>query len=236
MAKWIRCKSCGHIYENSLNKCPECGRFAMNGKTLFSIIGALFVLMVALTGTLIGVFAGGGAEIKNSGESDTAIVAEQNLGNVLSGTVELTISKDFLEFMGEEFDYTLTQEQRDSGFTDIKKNDDGSATYTIKKKEYQAYVKELKGTTAQGFDEMLADDSFSSVKKIEYTDRFEKITITADKEQFENSFDSLCIMSCGLSSCMYQMFDIDAAGKCIIEVKDSATGEVFRTETYPKSE
>ena len=60
-----------------------------------------------------------------------------------------------------------------------------------------------------------------------------KITITADKNSFENGLDSLSVFSCGLASIMYQMFDIGAPGKCTVEVKDSATGEIFQTTVYP---
>lgn len=166
-------------------------------------------------------------------DNDTTKLASQDLGNVLTGTVEITLPKEFIDLGGEEFDYTLTQEQKDNGFTDIKKNDDGSATYTMKKSDYKKYIAELKQTTKDSFDKMLADGTYTTIEKIEYTDDFEKITIIANKEDFENSLDSFCILSCGLTSYMYQVFDVDASGKCTVEVKDSATGEVFQTTVYP---
>lgn len=235
MSKWVVCKRCGHVFENSLDKCPECSKSIINSKTLITIITFSIVFIISILGVLMGLLE----NVDISKDSiDTASkenekIVNQDLGNVLTGTVELTISKDMLTLFGEEFDYTLTQEQKDNGFIDIKKNEDGSATYTIKKKDYEKFIEELRAEAKNGIDELTADGTFTSIKKIEYTDDFEKITITANKEQFENGLDSLCIMSCGLTSCMYQMFDVDSSGKCTVEVKDVATGEIFKTTVYP---
>lgn len=182
---------------------------------------AVVILSIFIVGSINGTFI----------KDDKAV--NQDLGNILTGTVEINIPKEFLELDGEEFDYALTEEQKENGFTDIKKNEDGSATYTIKKKNYEKYIQELRETAKQGIDELTKDGSFASIKGITYNNNLSKITITADKNGFENGLDSLSVFSCGLASIMYQMFDIDAPGKCTVEVKDSATGEIFQTTVYP---
>lgn len=197
---------------------------------------AIFTVLVFIVATtaIIGIniyIVATGSFSEDTEESSK--IANQDLGNILTRTVELTIPKDMLSLSGDDFDYSLTQEQKDSGFTDIKKNADGSATYTIKMKDYEKFISEYKNDVKKSIDELNADGTFASIQKIEYTDNFEKITIIVDKEKFENSFDSVCMLNCGLASCMYQMFDVNSAGKCTVEVKDSASGKVFQTEVYP---
>lgn len=170
---------------------------------------------------------------KDSSNGIVSKVANQGIGNILTDTVSITIAKEMLDLSGDTFDYTLTKEQKDNGFTSIKKNKDGSATYTIKNSEYKKFIAEMKKTAKQGIDEITADGSFPSIKSISYNDDLSKIVITADRKAFENSFDSMAVFRCGLTSCMYQMYDIDAEGKCTVEVKDSVSGEVFQTTVYP---
>lgn len=155
-------------------------------------------------------------------------------GGVFSNTVELTIPAEFLEMIDEDFDYTLTEENKENGFTDIKKNEDGSATYTIKKSDYKKLKKELQATTKESLDELVTEGSFPSLERIEYNDDFSEITIFVDKDSYENSFDSLAVTTCGLCSLMYQIFDIDAENVCEVTVKDSSTDKVIDTQIFPE--
>lgn len=166
---------------------------------------------------------------KINGKTDNKLVNK----NIISNTVEIKLTKEMIDLFIEDFDYALTQEQKENGFTEIKKNDDGSATYTIKKKDYDVFLKNYKETAKQAIDELTEEGAFSSIKNITYNEDLSKIVISANKEKFEDSFDSMVIMSCGLTSCMYQMFDINAKGKCTVEVKDSNSGKVFKTTIYP---
>ncbi len=158
---------------------------------------------------------------------------ENNSKNINSDTVELNVPKEFLNLGEEEFNYKLTKEQKSSGFIDVKKNKDGSATYTIKRKDYEKFISELNSTAKRAINELSESGAFKSVKSIIFNKDLSEITITADKKTFENNMDSMVVMSCGISSIMYQMFDVDSSRKCTIEVKDSTTGEVFQTTIYP---
>lgn len=162
-----------------------------------------------------------------------SLLVSKDFGNILTGTIEINISKELLELNGKKFDYTLTEEQKKQGFTNIKRNKDDSATYTIKKKNYEKFIAEFKKISKQGIDELTKDGSLTSIKKITYNDDLSKITILADKSKFENSIDSMALFSCGLTSCVYQTFDVNAPGKCTVDVKDSVSGEIFKTIVYP---
>ncbi len=165
---------------------------------------------------------------------ESSKLADKNIGNIISGTVNLTIPVEFLELSSEPFDYKLTKENKANGFTSIKKNSDGSATYTIKEKEYKKFINNLKSETKKAIDELILDDTLSTVKTIKYNDNLSEIIITVEKENYENSFESLIETSCGLTACLYQMYDIDAPRNCLIKVKDEATGEIFKTKTFPE--
>lgn len=163
-------------------------------------------------------------------------MVKKTIGNVINGTVTLTIPKEIIAFMGEDYDYTLTSEQKENGFTDVKKNDDGSAVFTIKKEDYDKFIKELEETTKASIKEtinLISQQGNSSIKSIKYQTNFEKITVYAEKVKFGNGFDNLYIYSVGLTACMYQMFNINSDGKCIIDIVDVNTKEVFKTIVCP---
>ena len=163
-------------------------------------------------------------------------IADRDLGNIVTGTVELTMPKEFVALMGEDYDYILTEEQKENGFTSVKRADDGSAIFTIKKEDYDKFIKDLQKTTVEAINdtaEMISEQGDSSIKNIKYSQDFEQIIVYADKAKFNESFDNLYIYSVGLTACMYQMFDINSKGKCTIDITDKETKEVFKTVIYP---
>ena len=215
----------------------------MKQKTLsvFSIfIICSLCLLIGVLSTVIGCFcwiyntpAIKEAFVKTYTNEDNSFSVEETVDNILSGTVEINVPLALLELNEEPFDYKLTEKDKENGFSNIKKNSDGSATYTIKKKEYNKFIEEYKAEIKSSLDSLTTDGSFPSIQKIEYTDNFDKITIIANKEKFESGLDGMCVMTCGLSSCMYQMFDVNSNGKCTVVVKDSTTGEAFKTTMFP---
>lgn len=208
--------------------------------SIFSI--CILCLIIGILSTVIGCFCW----IYNTPAIKEAFVSTYNKDNgftfakedfniLLNGTVELNIPLFFLELSEEPFDYKLTEEDKENGFTKITKNSDGSATYTIKKNDYNKFLSTFKQTTKESLDEILSSGLYATIEKIEYTENFEKITITADKTKFENSFDNLVINVCGSISYAYQIFDVDSAKKCTIEIKDSNTNKIFQTSLFPDS-
>ncbi len=152
----------------------------------------------------------------------------------LFGDVEITIPEPIVALMGEAANTELTAEQKDKGFTKFEKQADGSVKYTIKRSKYDDFLKVLRESTASTFDQMLKSGTLTSVKNITYNKDFSKITIIANKEEFESGFDSSIMLSCSLASQLYQCYDVDAPQKIVIEVKDPVTNEIFKTETYPE--
>lgn len=215
----------------------------MKQKTLsvFSIfVICILSLTIGILSTVIGCFfwvyntpAIKEAFVETYNNEKNSFSAKESFGNILSGTVEINIPLVLLELDGEPFDYKLTEKDKENGFTSIKKNADGSATYTIKKKEYTKFIEEYKAEIKNSLDTLTANGTFPSIEKVEYTDNFDKITIIANKEKFESGIDSMCIMTCGLFSYSFQAFDVNSNNECTIEVKDSVSGQIFQTAIYP---
>lgn len=201
-----------------------------NAIIIFAIVVLSFTV-VFLSFSIVSILKNSDSDNSQStiSNADSGITVDKKL----FGDVEITIPEPIVAFMGEAAT-ELTDEQKEKGFTKAEKQADGSLKYTIKRSKYDDYLKELRESTASGFDEMLKDGSLTSVKNITYNKDFSKITITADKEKFQSGFDSSMILGCALSAQLYQSFDVDAPQKVVVEVKDSVTNEIFQTETYPE--
>ena len=169
-------------------------------------------------------------ESSNPAEADKIEVDKKLFGNV-----EITIPKSIAEMMKEDDKpLELTEEQKNYGFKDIKNNSDGSITFTIANSKYKDYINELRQITADVFDNMLiGEQGFKTIKKIEYNKNFSEITLIVNKEEYNNSFESMAVFSCGLSSMLYQTFDVNAPQKAVITVKDIDTNETISQTVYP---
>lgn len=148
-----------------------------------------------------------------------------------------TVSIDIpASLIGKNATDKLTDEQKNNGFKKAVVNKDGSVTYTMDSQKYVTFLKEYQNTVAESLDKIKTDGNYKSIKKVDYNDNFSEITLTVDKAKFENGMDSVAIMQAGISAAMYQAFDINSnsKSKTTINVKDSKTGKVFKTEKYPK--
>lgn len=169
-------------------------------------------------------------------ESKIGKLASQNIVDIIKGNVKLTIPKEFISLMGEDYDYTLTEEEKANGFTDVKKKADGSAEFTIKKEKYEIFIKELKKSTVKSIKETIAsisEQGNASIKNIKYRSDLGQISVYVDKPQFNEVFDALYINTVGLTACMYRMFDINCNGECIIDLIDTNTNKVYETIICP---
>lgn len=178
------------------------------------------------------------AQLKTSSErkpnlSSNSTVSESEL-NIDKGLfdVKITIPKSFL---GDNEITELTDEQKSQGFKSMKKNDDGSITYTISKNAHKSLMEEMKKTTSDQLKKMATDGTYISIKDVSFNDNFSKITLLVDEEKFNNSFDSFATLAVGMSGMMYQIFDGSEASKTsvTIELTNNITQEVFSTVKYP---
>lgn len=125
----------------------------------------------------------------------------------------------------------LTAEDKANGYTAVKVNSDGSATYTIKKSAYNKIVAETKESTIQTLNEIVTSGNYPSVKKIGYNNSLSKISVYVDKTAYNQNMDSFAMLNIQIAVAFYQVISQDK-NPLEISVIDISTNETF--DTYPK--
>jgi len=146
--------------------------------------------------------------------------------------VEVTIPASFYE--GQDIDKAIT-EAKEEGIKDAVKNDDGSVTYKMSKSVHKKMMKELEESVLKTVEELKTSDDFTSIKDVTYNKSFTEFTLTVNKGEFENSFDSMASMGLAIVGMYYQLFGGTDPEKFKVTVifKDESNGEVINTVVYP---
>ncbi|KZE72642.1 hypothetical protein AV654_33285 [Paenibacillus elgii] len=149
--------------------------------------------------------------------------------NLLS--VEITIPASLV---GKNIDNAVENAKK-KGVSDVKKNDDGSLTYKMSKRKHKEMLDEMKAEIVKQVDEVKDGTTFKSVKNVEYNNDLTEFTITVDEKAFSKSMDGMAGMGLGLTSRFYQIMSGVKPGedKAVIQYKDSDSGKVIKTVTYP---
>lgn len=146
------------------------------------------------------------------------------------GDIEITIPASLVNDSAEP---TVTAEAKELGVKKIEKQNDGSFKYTFERSKYKKYLNYLREETKNTMDSIASDAAYKSISKIDYNNNFSNITISVNKEAYENSFESIAVTACGISGMLYQAFDTSAPHTVTINVKDISTEEIFNTVKYP---
>lgn len=143
--------------------------------------------------------------------------------------VEVTIQGSFFDENNRPSD-TLSQEQKELGYTSVKINSDGSVTYKIRKPAWRKIIEEFRSEMKKSIDESV--DSYDYIKKITCNDDFSQFNISVDKALYESKFDSAVCLSLYIGAGYYQMYDLKEP-KCTFSITDALTGNVIDTLIYP---
>jgi hypothetical protein len=147
-------------------------------------------------------------------------------------TVEVTLPSTMVT---DETPTDLTQEQKDMGYTELKKNEDGSLTYVIDADQYDATREKAKEQAKSDLDGMKTDSKYSTIQDVTYNDDLTEITLVVTNQlDFEqNMEDTFAILNAGLTASTYHALDGNSSQKVTVSVKDAQTGTVFNTMAYP---
>ncbi|MFB6367300.1 hypothetical protein ACFCP7_25280 [Paenibacillus elgii] len=169
------------------------------------------------------------AQEKNAENKEAEKKSIEVQENLLS--VEITIPASLV---GKNIDNAVENAKK-KGVSDIKKNDDGSLTYKMSKRKHKEMLDEMKAEIVKQVDEVKDGTKFKSVKNVEYNNDLTEFTITVDEKAFSKSMDGMAGMGLGLTSRFYQIMSGVKPGedKTVIQYKDSDTGKVIKTVTYP---
>lgn len=195
-------------------------------KLLLVLLSSLF-LMACSTGddTTSKNEDNGANEVDETEES--GIEVDKGLLNV-----EITLPEMFFE---EDDLAEIEAEMEESHDANVTKNDDGSISVKMSKKEHKQLMKDMNEELMELLDGIKDEEEYSSIKDVTYNKDFSNIKITVDREAYENSFDGFALISVGFSSLFYQMFDgkdIEKE-KVTMELIDESTGESFDEVVYP---
>lgn len=146
--------------------------------------------------------------------------------------VEITLPEMFFE---DEELADIEKEMEKNHEANVTKNEDGSITVKMSKKEHKQLLNEMSEEFIETIDDIIADNEFISIKDISYNRDFSEMNIFVDRGDFENSLDGFALFSLGFSSLLYQLFDGKdiEKDKVTMFIVDDATGDVFEEVVYP---
>lgn len=145
--------------------------------------------------------------------------------------VEITLPASFFE--GQDID-NIVSEMKDEGVK-VAINDDGSVTYKMSKAKHNEFMKELDKSIVEYIEEIKNSGDYKSIQDITYNKSFSEITLTVEKEAFENSLDGIVSLGIGMMSLYYQLFNGVSQENYRVQInfKDTETGNIFNNVVYP---
>lgn len=155
-------------------------------------------------------------------------------------TAEITIvvpSSFYSLFEEEKFENEISTTynglQNISGFKKVEKRKDDSVAYTISRLKYNAYLKELRKTTADSFNNLKNSSGYAFLKEIDYNGDFSYLSLSVNNE-YDNDYNLFIPAVFGFSALFYQMFDVYAPQEVTIIIKDSETDKIIYQTIYPE--
>ena len=145
-------------------------------------------------------------------------------------TVEITLPSSF--FQGEDMaTFDTDAYVKENGFIAAKVNEDQSLTVTMTKGKHQDLLNEMSASIETSLAEYVESEDTPYIKEITHNDDFTVVTMKVDRAAYESAFDMMPFVI-AMSAGMYQMF-LEMESHVEINIVDVATGETFKTTTYP---
>ncbi|WP_222126725.1 hypothetical protein [Paenibacillus sp. 32O-W] len=149
-----------------------------------------------------------------------------------STTVEITLPASM--FQGEQNIENTIAKAKEQGVDEVKKNDDGSLTYTMSKDTHSKILGEMRDSLTQSIEELKSGQDFKSIKDVIPNDSFSEVTFVVDRAAYEKSFDGFASIGIAIAAMYYQIFEgASDESKVAIKLQDESTKEVFKTIEYP---
>ena len=145
-------------------------------------------------------------------------------------TIDITLPSSF--FQDQDMSTFDTEAYvKENGFIAAKVNEDQSLTVTMTKIKHRALLDEMSASIETGLAEYVEGKDTPYIKEITHNDNFTVVTMKVDRAAYESAFDMMPFVI-AMSAGMYQMF-LEIESHVEINIVDVATGETFKTTTYP---
>lgn len=166
---------------------------------------------------------------ETSKESEEATDDLETLGNVDVDegifNVELTIPADYI---GEQTQEDLDKLAQEHDFKSIVLNADGSATYTMTKKQHKDFLEEYRTQINISLNEMIGSEEYPNITKIDANDNFTEFTVTTSSTELD-MYESLSTMAFYLYGGMYSAFSGETIDNVSVTFINADSGEVIST-------
>lgn len=204
-----------------------------NKKRIFIIAQIIFVSLLVIYSSYISIVIC--KSISNGENWNKFYLKSRKCINQITNTVDLTVPKEFIEILGDDFDYTLTKEQKDNGFTKITANAAGDVVFTISKANYKIFIDELKKTTKETLKEQIENlnGTETSIHTVKFSPSLDNIKVYVDEQEYDYSLDSINISLFALTAYVYQIYDVNSDKTIKIEIINRKTDTTIKTYNYP---
>lgn len=171
------------------------------------------------------------ASPSNSAESDDGLGAigdiEVNRGLF---NVEITIPPEFVDAADQD---NVLSQARDLGINNVTFNDDGSITYKMSRSQHRQWMANLGDDISQLLTALPA--SYPSIREVTHNRDFTRVTLTVDRNAWENGFDGFATLAIAFGAGFYQVFNGTSPDdiQINVDIVDVDTGEVFDTIVMP---
>lgn len=160
---------------------------------------------------------------------------DKNVTIGTDGIATITLPKWLLLLTEPDFNYQLTEKEKNEyRFIGIRKNADGSATYTIDQNDFHR-CRLILSSNANALVSGLKQ--LNTVNDVKFTHgQYNKLKVytthtTAAQVQGDNTLAQK-IIAAGLQATVVQYFDIDQSVGCVFEIYDSDNA-LLATSTFP---
>src|SRR5699024_4673728 len=163
----------------------------------------------------------------SSDSEESGIEVDKGLLNV-----EITLPKMFFE---DDELADIEAEMENSHEANVTKNDDGSLTIKMSKKEHKQLMSDMQEEFVDTIKQMIEAEDYPTIKDISYNRNMTELSIVVNKEEFESSFDGFALFSLGFTGLFYQIFngkDIEKE-KVTMKLIDEETTEEFEELIFP---
>lgn len=132
------------------------------------------------------------------------------------------------EYVGEQTQADLDALAKEHGFKSIILNEDGSATYTMTKKQHKELLQEYQNQINGTLDEMVGSEDYPNFTKIETNDNFTEFTITTKSTELDLA-ESFSVIAFYMYGGMYSIFSGEEVDNVSVTFVNEETGEVIST-------
>ena len=144
---------------------------------------------------------------------------------------KITMPIEQYEELSKEEITSLLQEE---GVKNIQFSKENTVVYEVPKKQYDEKKNTLQAELKDMITAIQQKDQYPSIKAVEVSKDFTHYQLTVDKEKFEDSFDSLAVLSLAMSTLYYFSYVGDLAATIKVDYIDMNSKELYKSQTYPE--